>query len=415
MPNKIITSKIKNLLFLLLFSIIFFSAPLDRAYFPTIKSSSIYMFLTLPALSVLMVILLLKIKHLHINYFYYLLFFYLLVSIVSVLFFPHEIHTSKPFIRLLLLIFSIFIIEQSLKRYWNVNIQNNFIYISFFLFFILIFAIFLDYFNFTNFVKIGTTLTNPGFFGFFGGDNTGSYYIAFLMPFIFYNKSYLYKILPEYIIDFLLLLFYLLGFIAIVMTGCRGASLLYIVSGFFLIKYRYLILSALIIGIILSIYDFNLKGIGPIEYSINRFLIGTDILFYGKSELGVDTSLNIRLERMLIAWEYFTKYPLLGNGFHLFVKDQHSIHNVYISIFVELGLIGGITFILINFIVFYNLFKNRYVDNTNFYKILFCSCIAANGLFFFEGGYQPKLFWLSIVPFSIYISSFSKSVNRKKS
>lgn len=125
MPNKIITSKIKNLLFLLLFSIIFFSAPLDRAYFPTIKGSSIYMFLTLPALSVLMVILLLKIKHLHINYFYYLLFFYLLVSIVSVLFFPHEIHTSKPFIRLLLLIFSIFIIEQSLKRYWNVNIQNN--------------------------------------------------------------------------------------------------------------------------------------------------------------------------------------------------------------------------------------------------------------------------------------------------
>lgn len=220
--------------------------------------------------------------------------------------------------------------------------------------------------------------------GFAGNKNITAASIAFKLPFLLYffysTKKYYFKIISS--------LFLFAGFLAISLIEARAAilSTLIVCLSFitFLILESYYKVSKRKSNI------FNISTlfiVFTITYLTNIILTNISnkkniVDTVGKIAFTKDSS-NGRFDYWLDALDYFLVNPFISSGLgnwkiasiaegieHIsgYTVPYHA-HNDFIHVFVETGVLGGLSYILIFLILFYfivNIIKNKYLENKFF-------------------------------------------------
>lgn len=177
------------------------------------------------------------------------------------------------------------------------------------------------------------------------------------------------------------MLFY---FMAIVVTGRRGALI-------------FTLLSLAIIYVKIS--DNKMITLGRIAFVILCIIVGVYILFpdiigrmLEKTFSGNFDLSSGRFHLWQTAWELFKTNPLFGCGFGYFsVFMNINVHNVYIQFICETGLIGFSLFCLFIIINIMNLRKVLSIKNINHnYEVIFSTFIEIFFVFycFVESGFN---------------------------
>jgi len=165
----------------------------------------------------------------------------------------------------------------------------------------------------------------------------------------------------------------------------------------------------------------------PQEYIQRQATIGT----IGEREAG--RSIQRREAYLIVAWEAFTRHPLLGSGTSAFPKiwvnseetrrfkmTERPAHNTYAEVIVGTGIIGFIIFMVLLWKTFRNFSraKKRFINTgfnnlaslTSAYQLSF---IAVCIYFLFKSGLDHKLFLLSL-PLSQVALALSHHQNKSE-
>jgi O-antigen ligase len=155
--------------------------------------------------------------------------------------------------------------------------------------------------------------------------------------------------------------------LTIIFTYSRGAFLgLVIVLGLsllFILTRRQIQFSSLILIIIVGIFIFQLL---PTQY-VERLSTLSEISLSSDPQLSSDDSLRGRYSENLAAWRMFLDNPLLGVGLNNYKShyleyskeigldprlEGRSPHSIYLEILSELGFLGMLWFIILNWFTF---------------------------------------------------------------
>ena len=144
--------------------------------------------------------------------------------------------------------------------------------------------------------------------------------------------------------------------IIVILTASRGGLLSFAITLIFLIKRNISIPKLILLGslvlLVVSTFNFNFNFINDIN-AFNRFLNPV------KSDVG---ALNSRFQETAVTFDSFTNNPQLyifGNGLGSSnitsntYSHQFRIHNTFVSVFNDSGIIGLIFFLIFIFRLFY--------------------------------------------------------------
>ena len=186
-------------------------------------------------------------------------------------------------------------------------------------------------------------------------------------------------------------------------TGSRTGIILYILLLFFSFFYAFKnFKSVLRIIIFLIIAIFFAKSI---NLNSNSFAVNRTLSIFN-SEQGKTVVENATRNRSELGIIYFYKNPIIGIGHGNFEKnyDIHEIHNTFVSILAETGIMGFIGFLLIIFHLFHTLFKSTNKAHIFYTSLILIILLIANTVHFV---FRERWLWVMFI-FFIYLSHLKK-------
>jgi hypothetical protein len=216
----------------------------------------------------------------------------------------------------------------------------------------------------------------------------------------------------------LVFLFYLLSLTTIYLTGERSnfiifclCSVLFISFSFFKTKYKFFLLTFLLISVLLLLkFDLKLKA---------RFVDQTKNIVHSKNHNFLESILQTQYgAHYITAYQIFKDYPFLGSGIKTFrvvcenkKYENYNIprikyrcathpHNVVLEFLSELGIVGILLFLLFFIYLFYiNIFsflrnRNNLLLGLIICPFLFYFPILPRGSFFTN--WNAIIFWTAI-------------------
>lgn len=209
---------------------------------------------------------------------------------------------------------------------------------------------------------------------------------------------------------------------ALFVTGSRTGGLLAAVAlaAFLVREFRWILrarvlLTAVAIGGLL-LGSFFAFGAGPfaqaLRYVTERYGVLVSFIGTGQERFRevTETSLQERFEVSVAGLSMFADHPLLGVGLANFPPSVGSYdpryagtysHNTYLSALTELGVLGGLFFVLLCWRVFRLLVAGAAIDrDTRFYLALSYALLLLSFLFLHE--LDNKYFWTLFLPMALY-------------
>ncbi|MED3758928.1 O-antigen ligase family protein [Peribacillus frigoritolerans] len=219
---------------------------------------------------------------------------------------------------------------------------------------------------------------------------------------------------------------FLIMFFVILLTGSRSALIFILFNIIFILfssnrkgfynKFKYLIISAFLASTIFYMI-FNI----PILYQIIGIRI-EDLLSFFSEEGTEETSINIRANMLASGIEMFKNQPLtgygLGNYGFVFSRDyggrETYSHNNLIELLVGVGILGAITFYIIQSLVIKELFRASRYNNLNKINYVFMSIIisyiilSVSSVYYYDKNFSIVLAVGSVI-YRIYKNEHNKS------
>ena len=153
-------------------------------------------------------------------------------------------------------------------------------------------------------------------------------------------------------IKILSLLFLMIGFSAMILSGSRSPFVGLVLCLIILLRSKYSKWYYAIIGIGLVIVSFKFFSAEIIQ--LNEHLNSMGISSFGRvvntfigGDISMEEASSGRDDIWEIGWNIFSQNPILGVSYLL--PDDSYVHNIFIEQFMALGLVGGVIFIMINF------------------------------------------------------------------
>ena len=213
-----------------------------------------------------------------------------------------------------------------------------------------------------------------------------------------------YSIFQTQFYRYLSLLFLLVQFFAVLISGGRGGMVLLILNVCFAFYYlarnqiTNLFLFVFLIIPLIWIFSLNISNSGLSDI-VNH---GVDRIFSYVSSSGIDMSETSGRDVVYTtAWELISQRPLLGYGFFKqYDAMNSSIHNPYChNIFLELLLQGGCIFLIISVFLFLHLLnKIRLILKNKKYQSILPFALYPFTMLLFSGTYvSDSIFWFVLV------------------
>lgn len=251
-----------------------------------------------------------------------------------------------------------------------------------------------------------TATVHGRYFSFMNSLSVYGLYLTSIIPFIFYFFYYsTRKLLKVYYIISLSIILY-----GVILSGSRSGILVSIVVLFLLIQYylistikkfelRLMINIFLIIGIIISIWNYDLILINLMEFisPIQPNLAQKLSTLYATNLSEIDIA---RAENILSFFDNIDKYAVIGIGFNNFymVTGGISLHTFLLAIWAELGLIAFVSIVILIVYLMLKLFNySRSIKNDSIYFTFLVSNIGAFIFMSLNPLYSHRVTWIFFI------------------
>lgn len=266
--------------------------------------------------------------------------------------------------------------------YANINDKKNIQYINYFIIIIVLIVIWRYWDGELRWKSMGAHFSyssRSGAFGYLGANHMAAFIVEYLAVFIG-------LIMHQKTVRNSLLMSSLLVPISYVLLLCysrAGYLALAAIMAFFGLFRKKIFIPALILLIIFSSVAVNLLPPSVVER----------VTMTQTEDGEIESSANTRLILWEEGWKVFGNNPIFGIGYQMVpsyinVHGLTNLHNYFMQVLVELGIIGFLTFLYL----FYSAFKSGWVlyrsSDDNYFKGLglgFCSCVIACAICNFFG------------------------------
>jgi O-antigen ligase len=387
-----------NTLNIILFSVLVLLSSMDRYH---VGGIGMYKIILAPVMVLMVLTCSCDYKKVFFGNMHKVVVFFILINIVSILFNINTVYSLDNLFSLLIIsIVSFFMGELLIKNWSHHGSEIVFYKSALIIFCLLVFGILVDYYSIIEIPSFTQKNNATSNLGFFGGENGSNYFIVFLSPFIFYGVTDKKRM-------FNIALFFI-GFYALFLTGNRGAIIAYLMVFIYITIIGGARLKSML-SIFFILLFFSVEIIETTQRIYNMYNIALNNI-----PIELDGSINERVSSALKALDYIRKNPFIGVGFGQYSElESLPIHNVFLRIFVESGMIGFMAFILL----FYKIFKNSLFffrqRKVYFWLAVHISIIPIFLLYLMEPGLQRKIFWIFTLPMAIFIE-YQNSIKYKQ-
>ena len=236
---------------------------------------------------------------------------------------------------------------------------------------------------------------------YFSAENVHAAFLLVIIPILYVDYLMEQKKVKTIVLFFILIL----NIVGIVATGSRGAILA-------------LILSILFLTIILRnvMGNFRLvKKVGFLSIIILFFVVKFfDLLFIRFASLfsGNDGTTSVRANDYLLMFREFSASPLFGTGLGTSLElTDHDVHNVFLQLLFEGGIVSFIPFIFSIGLIFYHFLANFRLNDFDLRLRL-----SAVGVFIavvIQSMFEPSLYFYHFY-FSVGLLIYSNSEMKNK-
>lgn len=411
-------------LFVYLFAICAF----DYLSFTPSSKLSLFGLLSLPVTFYLMLTIALDLKgYFKVTFFHSLMFFMVFWFFLATMFavdFDNSFQESVYFLRLV--VFVVLVIA-CFTRMWKEEFSGKMASCFVIIFAIFCLSVITDIYGITNFSGLTNEQVKFRSQGFLRGGLYGTLIPIVFYPFLYY-KVYQSIIKGRFFSLFFFLAIAVIGFVATFLLSSWSATLAYVMVtvtsiSFILFKYKnkfkiFGLFALIILAII--VWPFLKSHIDRYE-DIDRVFSKYSGLFSFKIDRhGIRDQQGSTEERLIyfnIALKHFWENPVFGLGPKgILYTDNVKTHNNFMQMFAETGLIGGCSFILLILTVFHYLVKGlRNLGDQMFWFCMLNSFLVCLIIMAVECYFQFKLFWVFVVPLSVFANDSARQCGRSMS
>jgi len=190
-------------------------------------------------------------------------------------------------------------------------------------------------------------------------------------------------------------------------TGSRTGFILYILILFLTLFYLVLNKQKFRVFVLVIIFLFLQNNLNSLFESSNSTMRAISVL----NKINNDPQIEgVSGESIDLGKELFLKNPFFGIGLGNFHKNyyQYEIHNTFISLLAETGIVGFYGFLILLFYIFYSIFKSKNNKFKFFAFIIMCIFLISNTAHFVL---RERWIWILFI-FIIFLSNFKKNYVR---